>query len=112
MELVRLIESVVYIELPAEPRLRKALAAINERVLKDCNFDLIIDFNFVEVLSSIGISNLITLQNLLKSAGYKLVLCNVKVITKCIFDVAGIDKLFTFADNKDSALALLTQNSK
>jgi anti-anti-sigma regulatory factor len=112
MELTKLAEDIAYIELPPEPRVRKVLGSLNDHVSGECNFDLIIDFSFVEVLTSVSVSNLISLQNWIKGAGHRLVFCSVAVVTKCIFDVAGLDTFFVFAENKDSALALLTQNKQ
>jgi len=109
MELTKLAQDIVYVELPPERRIRKVLGELNDRVSKECDFDLIIDFSFVEVLTSVSISNLISLQNWLKGAGHQLILCSVAVVTKCIFDVAGLDALFVLAENKDSALELLTK---
>ena len=107
METEKLTEDVIYIVLPPEPRIRKKLKDLNEKVSKNCDFNVVIDFSYIEVLSSITISNLITLQNWLNKSGYKLVLCKVAVVTKCIFDVAGLDKVFTFADDKFDALSVL-----
>jgi len=105
----KLTEDVIYIVLPPEPRVREKLKELNEKVSKDCDFNVVIDFSYIEILSSITISNLITLQNWLDKSGYKLVFCKVAVVTKCIFDVAGLDKVFKFADDKFDALSVLKQ---
>lgn len=110
MEVEKLTENIAYVVLPSEPRAKSELKELNEMVSQKCNFDLVIDFSYVEVLASTSISNLITLQNWLKGSGNKLVLCKVSVVTKCIFDVAGLDKAFTFADDKFAALSILNQD--
>ena len=107
MSVKTLSDDIVIIVLPAEPRTRRELADITERCSKKCNFDVMIDFHFVEVLTSTSISDLITLRSWVEGADRKLVLYNVRVITRCIFDVAGIDGLFKFADDQDDALRVI-----
>ena len=106
----KLTEDVIYVVLPPEPRIREKLKELNEKVSKNCDFNIVIDFSYIEVVTSTSISNLITLQNWLDGSGYKLVLCNVAVVTKCIFDVAGLDKVFKFAVDKFDALSILKQS--
>jgi len=106
----KLTEDVIYVVLPPEPRIRDKLKELNEKVSKNCDFNIVIDFSYIEVLTSTSISNLITLQNWLDKSRYKLVLCKVAVVTKCIFDVAGLDKVFKFAEDKFDALSTLKQS--
>jgi anti-anti-sigma regulatory factor len=107
MAVKTLSDNIISVVLSAEPRTRQELAAVSEETSQKCSFDVIIDFTYVEVLTSSSISNLITLRSWVKGAGRKLVLYKVKVITKCIFDVAGIQSLFEFADDQDEALAII-----
>jgi anti-anti-sigma regulatory factor len=109
MEMEKLTEDVIYVVLPPEPRIRDKLKELNEKVSKSCDFNVVIDFSYIEVLTSTSISNLITLQNWLNKSGYKLVFCNVAVVTKCIFDVAGLEKVFRFAVDKFDALSTLKE---
>lgn len=106
----KLTEDVVYVVLPPEPRIREKLKDLNEKVSRNCDFNVVLDFSYIEVLTSTTISNLITLQNWLNKRGYKLVLCKVAVVTKGIFDVAGLDKVFKFASDKFDALSILRQS--
>jgi len=100
-------ENVVLVALPPEPQIGEELRAVNKMVSTRCDFDVIIDFSRVEILISPNISNLLILHNWLDGCGRKLILYNVSFITKCIFDVAGLDTLFNFADDKSAALAAL-----
>jgi len=45
------------------------------------------------------------LLNLLQERGSQLILCNVAIVTKYIFTVAGLDKVFDFVDDHLAALA-------
>ena len=111
MEMEKLTEDVIYVVLPPEPRIREKLKELNEKVSRNCDFNVVIDFSYIEVLTSTSISNLITLKNWLDKSGYKLVLCNVAVVTKCIFNVAGLDKVFKLAADKFDALSTLKQSN-
>lgn len=104
MGIKTLSDNIIVVVLSTEQRAREELAAINEKASKGFVSDVIVDFTYVEVLTSTSISNLITLQNWLKEAGRQLVLCNVSVITKCIFDVSGLDVVFKFASNGAAAI--------
>ena len=102
-------DNIVSIELPPEPRARQELADIAEECSNKCDYDIIVDFTYPEVLTSSSISTLIILRSCCEKAGRKLVLCNVRVITRCIFDVAGITSLFEFAKDKDDALRIMKE---
>ena len=110
MEMEKLTEDAIYVVLPPEPRVRAKLKELNEKVSKKCDFNVVIDFSYIEVLTSASVSNLLTLQDWLKGSGHKLILCNVTVVTKCIFNVAGLDEAFTFAEDKFDALSILEQS--
>ncbi len=103
-------DNIVLVALPAEPRTRQELADIAEKASKKCDFDIIMDFSHVEVLFSASISNLITLRSWVEDAGRKIVFYNVAVITRCIFDVAGIHSLFEFAKDEDEALTIINRH--
>jgi anti-anti-sigma regulatory factor len=105
-------DNIVSIELPAEPRAEQELANIAEECSKKFSYDIILDFTYPEVLTSSSISNLTSLRSWVEKAGRKLVLYNVRVITRCIFDVAGITSLFEFAKDKDDALRIIRDARK
>jgi anti-anti-sigma regulatory factor len=112
MAVKELSDDIVSVVLSAEPRTRRELADITERCSKKCNFDIIIDFHFVEVLASTSISDLIALRGWVEGAGRKLVLYNVRVITRCIFDVAGTNYLFEFAKDENDALRVIKESRR
>lgn len=102
-------EGLVLVVLPAEPRTSDELQAVNKTVSKRCDFDVIIDFSRVEILTSSSLSNLMILQRWLRGCGHKLTLCNVGFATKCIFTQTGLDAFFGFADDKFAAAKLSLQ---
>jgi anti-anti-sigma regulatory factor len=106
METQNLSEDVILVELPfKEPQIADKLKAINEIVSSKPDFDVIIDFSKVEILTSSSIGNLIILRNFLHERGRRLILCNMASVTKCIFAVAGLKDIFVFVDDKSAALA-------
>jgi len=108
MAIQQLSEAILLVELSSsESKIAEELKAVNEMVSEKCTSDVIIDFFKVEILSSWNISTLLLLRSLLQESGHRLVLFNVRMVTKCIFFVAGLRKVFVFADDKEDALATL-----
>ncbi|KPK35742.1 MAG: hypothetical protein AMJ65_17170 [Phycisphaerae bacterium SG8_4] len=112
MKTKKLSEDVVLVSVPCDGAKRaKALNAVNDSASKKSDTHIVMDFSGVEVINSWNISNLLILQNLLEKSGHKLVLCNVATVTKCIFVVAGLSDVFTFADNKSAAMEAISRES-
>jgi len=101
-------ENLIVVDLPLrELKIADELKGLNETVAQNPDCDVVIDFSIVEVLSSSSLSNLLILRGMLEERGRSLILCNVSVITKCIFRVAGLDEVFDFADDKPTAVAAI-----
>ena len=108
MGIQKLSEDVILVDLPHDGSKRSdELKKVNETVGDAGNHDVIIDFSAVEIINSWNISNLLILRDLLQNAGCQLILCNVTTVTKCIFVVAGLSEVFTFADDKHAALKII-----
>ncbi len=106
MGIKNLLKDVLLVVLPSKnPKITNELKAVNEAVSKKKGKrDVIIDFSRVEIMNSSNISNLLILHNLLQNSGHQLIFCNVATVTKCIFVVAGLDKVFDFTDDQPAAL--------
>ncbi len=99
-------EDVLFVDLPPkEPQISKDLETLNETVADKGDCDVIVDFFRVEIISSSSLSNLIILRNMLYGRGCQLILCNVAIVTKYIFTVAGLDQVFDFVDDRFTAVA-------
>lgn len=99
-------ENLIVVELPSkEMEIADEIKKVNEIVGKNSGCDVIINFASVEAIISETLSNLLILHNLLADKGHRLVLCNVSFITKCIFNVAGLEDIFEFAQDKPAAVA-------
>ena len=111
MAIQQLSEDVLLVELPsAGPKIDEQLNAVNEMVSTNSTYHVLIDFFRVELFNSWNISTLLALRSLLQDSGHQLVLYNVRVVTKCIFTVAGLRKAFIFAKNQEAALSVLEQS--
>jgi len=106
MGIKNLSKDVLFVELPSKnPKIAHELKALNETVSKKKgNRDVVIDFSRVEIINSSNISNLLILHNFLQNSGHRLIFCNVATVTKCIFVVAGLDKVFDFTNEQPAAL--------
>jgi anti-anti-sigma factor len=99
-------QDVLLVNLPGEePEIAIELKRVNELLTGRDSCNVIVDFSGVEIITSSSISNLIILHKFLSERGRKLVLCNVAFVTKCIFTVAGLDKIFDFVEDPSAALA-------
>jgi anti-anti-sigma factor len=105
-------EDALLVDLPfEEPQIGNELKNLNEIVSARHDCDVVVDFSKVEIITSSDISNLLALRVLLRKHGHQLILCNVSVLTKGVFTVAGLDAVFEFASDKNAALAVI-QHSK
>jgi anti-anti-sigma factor len=67
-----------------------------DAAINDCPA-LVLDFGRLDYLASAGIRVLIAAQKKLKASGGTLVLCNVNESVKEVFQVTGLDDIFTFS---------------
>jgi anti-anti-sigma regulatory factor len=103
-------DKVLFAVLPKEPQLRHELETINETISNNGDCDVVIDFSRVEVLTSSSISNLVILHNLLREGGRQLILCNVALPTRGLFNVVGLDGFFSLAEDRFAAQARLQRS--
>ena len=108
MAIRKLKEDIILVELPSEASKRSDdLKEVNETLGPKCNCDVIVDLSNVEIIQSWNISNLLILRNMLDNAGHRLILCGVTTLTKCIFRVAGLTDVFSFAKDVPAAEELI-----
>jgi anti-anti-sigma factor len=101
-------KNVLFVDLPSNAsQIENELKNLNETVSTRNDCDVVIDFFRVEIITSSSISNLMILRKLMQEHERQLILCNVAVMTKYIFTVAGLDKIFDFVDDRFAALAVV-----
>ncbi len=111
MAIQRFSKNVLFVDLPSkEPEIGDELKNLNEIVSTGNNCDVVIDFFRVEIINSSSIGNLMILHNLQQEHKRQLILCNVAIMTKYIFTVAGLDKVFDFVDDHFAAMAAVKSN--
>jgi anti-anti-sigma factor len=97
-------KNVLFVDLPSNVlQIENELKNLNETVSTRSDCDVVIDFFRVEIITSSSISNLMILRKLMQEHERQLILCNVAVMTKYIFTVAGLDKVFDFVDDRLAA---------
>jgi len=102
-------KQVILVTLPDKgQQIIEELKSVNEVADSREDCDVIIDFSNVEMLTSVGINNLMALRNLLHKRGHWLILCTVPFRIKGVFKVSGLDVVFKFADGKEAAIAAIT----
>ncbi|MBX3363769.1 MAG: STAS domain-containing protein [Phycisphaeraceae bacterium] len=77
--------------------LRQALASRINRV--------VVDLGGVEYMDSSGLATLVEALKNAKTAGTRLLLCNMRDRVRAIFEIARLDKFFTIASTQDEALS-------
>jgi len=99
-------KNVLFVDLPSNAlQIENELKNLNETVSTKSDCDVVIDFFRVEIITSSSISNLLILRKMLQEHGRRLIFCSVAVMTKHIFTVSGLDKVFDFVDDRSAALA-------
>jgi len=110
MSIEKISENLIIATLPDEEKINEILKSLNDKVTDGDNCDIIIDFSRVETITSSGISNLLILRGLMKKINRKLIICSIKMATRCIFTVTGIDDIFEIADDKYAAKQAIEKN--
>ncbi len=107
MDIRQLEPNVLLVPLPGEPQLRAELAGMREKRDRIEGKHLVVDFPRVEIITSPSIGYLLLLKETASQWGGRLVLCNLRLVTKCIFRTVGLDMCFEFAADRDAALRAL-----
>ncbi len=95
--------------LPDEPQLCAELALLRNRMAETHDVNLALDLSRVEIISSPSIGILLGLHHKLASRGRRLILCRMRLATKCIFRIAGLEGVFDLVNDEAEALRLLGQ---
>ncbi len=68
---------------------------------------MVVDLAGLEFISSAGLRSILATAKKLKSAGGKMVFCNLSGMVKEVFQVSGFASMFPMADSLDEALQKL-----
>jgi anti-anti-sigma factor len=97
-------ETIVLVNLAAEPQLGDELSTVVDMVRRKCR-DVVVDFSDVDIITSSSIAKLLKLRKALMDTDHRLVFCGVGAKTRNIFTVTGLDVVFEFVDDQFLALA-------
>ncbi len=97
-------EDVLLITLPEQPQYGQEIEIVNKLLSDSGDFDVMVDFSKVEILTSGSICGLITLDKLLKGSGRKLAFFNIPSAIKQIFVRTGLLAVFNLADDEFDAI--------
>ena len=96
-------EDILLITLPEQPQHGDEINIVNKLLSDSVDFDVIVDFSKVEMLTSGSICGLMILSKLLQGAERKLVLYNLPPAIKQIFERTGLITVFDLADDEFDA---------
>jgi anti-anti-sigma regulatory factor len=96
-------EDILLITLPEQPQHGDEIDIVNKLLSDSIDFDVMVDFSKVEMLTSGSICGLMILSKLLQGAGRKLVLFNLPSAIQQIFVRTGLVTVFDLADDKFDA---------
>ncbi|MFC1604137.1 STAS domain-containing protein [Planctomycetota bacterium] len=96
-------EDVLLITLPEQPQHGEEIDIVNKLLSDSVDFDVLVDFSKVEMLTSGSICGLMILDKLLRGSGHKLVLFNLPSAIKQIFVRTGLITVFDLADDEFDA---------
>jgi len=100
-------DDVILVNLCCEPEMGDELATVTQMFLDRGDCDIVIDFSFVDIITTSSMDRLLKLRKFLNNRERHLVLCGIELATKGIFVVMGLDGVFETADDKFVALASL-----
>ena len=104
-------EDVILFTLPEQPQHGDEIDIVNKLLSDSVDFDVMVDFSKVEMLTSGSICGLMILSKLLQGAGRKLVLFNLPSAIQQIFVRTGLISVFDLADDELDAQQRI-QNKK
>ena len=93
-------EDVLLITLPEQPQHGRDIEIVNKLLSDSVDFDVLVNFSKVEILTSGSICGLMILDKLLTGSGRKLVLYNLPSAIKQIFVRTGLLAVFDLADDE------------
>lgn len=103
-------KNIILVELPPEPDIRPELNKLMKILDAGTNSDVIIDFSQVDIMTSMTLSGFLKVREKTIEVGRRLIFANASSITRDIFTVTCFDGVFEFADNRDQAVEILTEN--
>ena len=95
---------VLLIALPEHPQNGNEIDLVNKMLSEAVDYDVVMDFGKVKMLTSATICSLMILERLLRGGGRQFVMCNVPSDIKQVFNRTGLLSVFELSDDREMAL--------
>ncbi len=106
-------EKIVLVDLQDDPSFTDDLNMLLNMVQEHSDLDVVLNFREVSFLNSSNIAKLLKLRKQVTITNdHQLKLCGISTHVWGVFLVTGLDKIFEFADDVSTALAMLQLNNK
>jgi anti-anti-sigma factor len=102
-----LASDIIVFELQREPQMNGELQAVFDITAEHSDCNVILDFAYVDIITSSSLTKLLNLRQTLLASGRHLVICGLHPFTKSAFEVTGLNGVFELAVDKPAALAIL-----
>lgn len=101
-------DRIILVNLQDDPQFTDDMNALSEQIERRGGADVLLDLADVNFLNSSNIARLLKLRKTLNSQFKgRLSLCGIQTSVWGVFLVTGLDKIFTFADDVATGLAML-----
>jgi anti-anti-sigma regulatory factor len=100
-------DNIILINLAAEPQMGEELQTVTGMVTEKGDYDVVVDFADIDIVTSSSIAKLLKLRKVLKDCDHRLLFSTIKPQTMSIFAVTGLENVFEFVDDQFVALASL-----
>lgn len=98
-------DDIILVNLAKEPYMGEELQTVIGMADKKGQYNVVVDFADVDIVTSSSIAKLLKLRKTLKDCRHRLVFSSIKPQTRKIFTVTGLDNVFEFVDDQFVALA-------
>jgi anti-anti-sigma factor len=102
-----LASDIITFELQREPQMNGELQAVFDITAEHSDCNVILDFTYVDIITSSSLTKLLKLRQTLLASGRHLILYGIHPFTKSAFEVTGLNGVFELAADKPAALAII-----
>ena len=95
---------ILLITLSEQPQNGNEIDLVNKMLCDTVDYDVVMDFGKVKMLTSATICSLMILDRLLRGGGRQFVLCNVPSEIQQVFSRTGLMSVFEFSDDQEVAI--------
>jgi anti-anti-sigma factor len=104
-------ESVILVNMNSESRIDEELQGVTKLASKNVDCDIVVQFPFVNTISSSSITELLRLHKSLTLSGRRLILSSVSSKTKKVLRLIGLDRYFEITTDYHTALSKLQETN-